>query len=430
MEVAVFGLGYVGSVTAVCLASDGHEVWGVEKDGIKVDRFRRGVAPIREPGLDEKLAEVLKSERLTVTVDADEAVRATDVALVCVGTPTGPDGGTDLSFVLKVIEEIGRALKRRSRPYTILLRSTVPPGATRDVVLPALEEASGRGLGPSLALCFNPEFLRQGSALEDFYGASFTVVGTGPDRDRAELGLVEEVYHKTDAPILTMNYQEAELLKLACNGFHALKIDFANEIATLAERFDADPSRLMSAFIQDTKLNISSAYLRPGFAFGGSCLPKDVRSLVHTAENLGIDLPLYRAILPSNERHLDRLAAGLIATEYQTIGMIGLVFKPNTDDLRESPALRLAQKLLSAGKQVVVYEPEIDFDLLVGTNLNYLKEMLPDWADHLVDWVTLREGSDVLLITRSGVVPASELVDQAGVPVINLAQLGTPDVRL
>ena len=422
MKIAVFGLGYVGSVTAVCLASDGHEVWGVDKDNLKIDRLKNGIAPIREPGLDERLAEVLKTSRLTVSIDPDEAVRATDTALVCVGTPTSSDGGTDLSFVLKVTEEIGKALEKAVQPYKIFLRSTVPPGAVKDVVLPRLSEASGRVLGQGLELYFNPEFLRQGSALKDFYQAPFTVIGIHPDMDGMESDIAQEVYRCSNAPVLIMNYQEAELLKMACNAFHALKIDFANEIGTLAHHFDADPGRVMNAFSADTKLNISAAYLRPGFAFGGSCLPKDVRSLTYTAEQLGLDLPLHQAILPSNDCHLDRIASRLISMDYQTIGMIGLVFKPNTDDLRESPALKLAQQLLSAGKEVIVYEPEIDLELLIGTNLKYLQEMLPGYADRLVDWDALHQQSDVLLITRSGIVPAQD-VDKIEL-AINLAQLG------
>ncbi len=429
MKIAVFGLGYVGSVTAVCLASGGHEVWGVDKDATKVERLGNGLAPIREPGLDEGLAEVLKTRKLTVTLDAHEAVQATDLALVCVDTPTSSEHGTDISFVLKVIEEIGSALQKISRPYSVLLRSTVPPGTTRDRVLPRLEEASGRVLGPELELYFNPEFLRQGSALADFHQAPFTVIGTHPDQGGLDSDGVQKVYGAMDVPLLVMNYQEAELLKLACNAFHALKIDFANEIGALAQHLDADPTRIMGAFVLDTKLNVSSAYLRPGFAFGGSCLPKDVRSLNYIAAQAGMDLPVHRAILPSNDGHLARIASQLIETDCQTMGMIGLVFKPNTDDLRESPAMRLVERLLAVGKDIIAYEPEINVELLIGTNLQYLKEVLPNFTDHLVDWDTLRTRSDLLLITRSGIVPEEE-VDNLELPVINLAQLGPRKVQV
>jgi GDP-mannose 6-dehydrogenase len=429
VKIAVFGLGYVGSVTAVCLAADGHEVWGVDKDETKVNRLRNGIAPIREPGLDEGLAAVLKAKKLTVTRDSDEAVEATDLAFVCVGTPTSSERGTDTSFVLRVIGEIGTALKKNTRPYAILLRSTVPPGTTRDLVRPKLEEASGRRLGEGLELYFNPEFLRQGSALADFHEAPFTIIGTPEGGDRLESDAVQKVYEEVDAPMLVVNYQEAELLKLACNAYHALKIDFANEIGALAQRLDADPTRVMSAFAMDTKLNVSSAYLRPGFAFGGSCLPKDVRSLNYIAAQLGVDLPVHRAILPSNDGHLTRIAAQLIDTDYQTIGMVGLVFKPNTDDLRESPAMRLVEKLLAAGKEIIVHEPEINVELLIGANLQYLKKVLPSFAERLVDWDGLRERSDMLLITRSGIVSEQD-IDRIGLPVINLSQLGTRKVHV
>jgi len=429
MKVAVFGLGYVGSVTAVCLAADGHEVWGVDKDETKVNRLGKGVAPIREPGLDEALRDVLSAQKLRVTRASAAAIEATDLALVCVGTPTSSERGTDTSFVLSVIEEIATALKKSTQPYAILLRSTVPPGTTRDLVRPRLEEISGRSLGEGLELYFNPEFLRQGSALADFHEAPFTIIGTHAGRDGLESEAIRKIYGKVDAPMLVVNYQEAELLKLACNAYHALKIDFANEIGALAQHFNADPTRVMSAFVLDTKLNVSSAYLRPGFAFGGSCLPKDVRSLNYIASQLGIDLPVHGAILPSNDGHLMRIAAQLIGTDYQTIGMAGLVFKPNTDDLRESPAMRLVEKLLSAGKQIVVHEPEINVELLIGTNLQYLQEVLPNFAQSLVDWETLRERSDLLLITRSGIVPDQDL-GQIGLPVINLSQLGSQKVQV
>ena len=422
-------MGYVGSVTAVCLAGDGHQVCGVDKDAIKIDRLRQGIPPIREPGLDEALATVLASGQLAVTDDAAEAVAGTDIALICVGTPTTEERGTDLSFVLTVTKEIGRALKGTDRPFTVLLRSTVAPGTTRDQVLPELEAASGRQVGQGLELYFNPEFLRQGSALSDFRQAPFTVVGTHASATDLEVAEpVKRVYERVAAPFLAVNYQEAELLKLACNAYHALKIDFANEIGALAQKLDADPARVMDAFVLDTKLNVSSAYLRPGFAFGGSCLPKDVRSLNYLATRHGVELPVHRAIVPSNDAHLDRIASELIDADTGTIGMIGLVFKPNTDDLRESAAMRLVERLLKAGKEVVVHEPEIRLELLIGTNLNYLNEVLPDFSERLVDWQTLRERANTLLITRDGIVPADEL-DQLGLPYVNVAQLGGKSVR-
>ena len=431
MNISVFGLWYVGSVTAVCLAASGHRVWGVDKDPTKIERLKQGIPPIREPGLDESLAQVLDARSLTVTADAELGVAASDVALICVGTPTTLEEGTDLSYVLAVTEEIGCGLRGTDRDFTVLLRSTVPPGTTRDRVRPCLEAAAERKVGERLQLYFNPEFLRQGSALADFRQAPFTIVGTGVAAGAGELDLdsetIAKVYGGVEAPLVTVTYQEAELLKLACNAYHALKIDFANEIGALALKLEADPARVMSAFALDTKLNISSAYLRPGFAFGGSCLPKDVRSLNYLAAQHGLQLPVHDAIVPSNDAHLERIAGELITGDTGTIGMVGLVFKPNTDDLRESAAMRLVEKLLAAGKEVVVHEPEIVVDMLIGTNLNYLTRVLPDFADRLVDWQTLRQRADMLLITRQGIVPEEELV-QLGLPAVNVAQLGTRSV--
>ena len=423
MRISVFGLGYVGTVTATCLAADGNQVWGVDHDLVKVDRLRQGIAPISEPGLDQALAQALAAGALTVTGDGREAVAATDIALICVGTPTSLEGGTDLSYVLTVTEEIGRALKDVPCRFTVLLRSTVPPGTTRDQVLPTLQAASGRPVGDGMHLYFNPEFLRQGSALRDFRQAPFTVFGTPDGTPLPEAARVKELYQGIEAPLVVVNFQEAELLKLACNAYHALKIDFANEIGTLAQRLDADPVRVMNAFVMDTKLNVSSAYLRPGFAFGGSCLPKDVRSLNYVAGQHGVELPVHDSILRSNDAHLERIAADLMSRDTGTIGMVGLVFKPNTDDLRESPAMRLVEKLLTAGKDVVVCEPEIRVERLIGANLKYLTEILPDFDARLLDWTTLCKRADMILITRDGIAPQEELV-RLKTPCMDLARLG------
>lgn len=423
MKIAVFGLGYVGLVTGLCHAVDGHRIRGVDTDAAKVDRLRQGVAPIGEPGVDEHLRRALASGTLTVTSDAREAVAATDVALVCVGTPTATDLRTDLSFVLTATRAIGHALRATVRPYTVVLRSTVPPGATRDHVLPALQEAAGRPVDDDLRLCFNPEFLRQGSAIRDFREPPFTVIGTHDGRPLPPDSGIDRICRAGEGPLLFLNYQEAELLKLACNAYHALKISFANEIGSLAQRVDADPRRVMEAFATDTKLNISSAYLRPGFAFGGSCLPKDVRSLNHLARQQRIDLPVHAAILPSNDAHLGRAAAALASPDTGTIGIVGLSFKPNTDDLRESPALRLVEQLVKNGKDVLVHEPEIRLPLAPGANLSYLSAVLPDYAERLVDWPALRQRSNTILVTRTGAVQPEDLRNLEQ-PVLNLAELG------
>ena len=423
MKIAVFGLGYVGLVSALFHTADGHRVWGVDSDPMKLQRLRVGLAPIREPGLDELLTEALESDRLRVTSDAHEAVAATDLALICVGTPNSAELGTDLSFVVTVAQQIGRELAGTSRRYAVLLRSTVPPGTTRDHILPALQATSGRTVPDELSLYFNPEFLRQGSALDDFRSPPFTVFGAHSCSGSVPAIDLSAMYPGIRAPLLVLSYEEAELLKLACNSFHAIKIAFANEIGTLAERLNADPSRVMDAFKADTKLNLSPLYLRPGFAFGGSCLPKEVRSINHIAAQHRMALPLHHAILRSNDAHLERAIMKLNTRDTGVIGVLGLAFKPNTDDLRESPSLRLVARLIGLGKDVLVYEPEIDPELLMGANLRHLTDVLPDYLDRLIDWDTMQQRADLILLTRGDVVSPSDLA-KLNVPLLNLTTLG------
>lgn len=427
MRIAVFGLGYVGLVTALCHAANGHHVVGVEKDTAKLDLLRSGMAPIREPGVEDLLGTALSAGALDLTDDPEVAVSATDLALVCVGTPSSILHGTDLTAVLSVTRQIANVLRGAQSRYAVIIRSTVPPGTMRDYVTPALTGASGRTLDSGLSLYFNPEFLRQGSAVADFHGPPFVVLGTHDGKPPPPTSTVCELHPSIGDDQVVLNFQEAELLKIACNAFHALKIDFANEIGTLARCFDADPARVMSAFAKDTKLNISTAYLRPGFPFGGSCLPKDVRSLNHLAGQHHLQLPVTQAILASNDAHLDRIANHLVAYCTGTIGMVGITFKANTDDLRESAAMRLIEKLRHARRHVIVHEPAIQVDSLIGVNLEYLRNVVPDYVTQLVDWPTLRERSSVILVTRSGVV-GSEQIARCGKPVFDLDMLGMAPV--
>lgn len=428
VRVAVFGLGYVGLVTAVCHSASGHDVVGVDTDGIKLERLRRAVSPFREPDVDTLLQKALSSCVLTLTDDVNEAVSTTDLSLICVGTPTSELGSADLTAVLSVTREIADSLRGRKDSYSVVLRSTVPPGTLREHVAPELSEVAGRRLASDLELYFYPEFLRQGTAVADFRDPPFVVVGTHDGMPPPPASPLHEILPATGPTLIVLNYQEAELLKIACNAFHALKIDFANEIGTVAGRVGADPERVMSAFIADKKLNISAAYLRPGFAFGGSCLPKDVRVLNHVADILRLRLPVTQAILPSNDAHLDRVTSNL-ALHGGTIGLVGITFKSNTDDLRESAAMRLIERLRRAGKDVIVYEPEIQAHSLIGANLKHLQDVLPDYGNRLVDWSTLCKLASVLIVTRSGVVTPNELA-MTDKPVIDIDRLtsvaGTP----
>ena len=423
MRVAVFGLGYVGLVTSLCLTDTGHQVVGVEKDTAKLDLLRSGVPPIREPGVEELLQTALSADTLQLTDDTDLAVSSTEMALICVGTPSSASRGTDLTAVLSVTRQIARGLRGSDSPYAVVARSTVPPGTMRDNVAPVLNEVSGRSIDSGLSLYYNPEFLRQGSAIGDFRRPPFVVLGTQDGKPPPAAAAICNLYPSSVTEQVVLNYQEAELLKIACNAYHALKIDFANEIGTVARYVNADPARVMRAFAKDTKLNISAAYLRPGFPFGGSCLPKDVRSLKHVAAQQELQLPVTEAILASNDAHLDRIVKYLSVYTAGTIGMVGITFKSNTDDLRESAAMRLVEELRRAGRDVIVYEPEIQADALMGVNRDYLKRVLPDYGKRLVDWSTLCAHASVVLVTRAGVVGSQELTT-IGKPVIDLDMLG------
>lgn len=424
MRIAVFGLGYVGSVTAVCLTLVGHEVWGVDKDPTKVEWMANGIAPINEPGFTDQLKTALDTGRLHIVTDPSLAIANTDAALICVGTPPSESGATYLGFVDNVIKEIDHVLSAKPHPYTIAVRSTIPPGTMEGFILPVLSRGAGQVLGGNLRICFNPEFLREGSAIHDFFNPPFTIVGL-PDADSSSDRMVAEmrdVYNIGDAPIIVMSYKEAELLKVICNAFHAMKISFANEVGSLAALLGANPERLMEAFVRDTKLNISPAYLRPGFAFGGSCLPKDIRGLVHVGHELGLKLPLCESILPSNEQHLNRALSVVLSHPSQVVGMAGVVFKSGTDDVRESPALFIARRIIDAGKELIIYEPEINIERVVGANLDFLQEQLPEFRQCLVHWELFINRADIFVFTRPDVVPPSVKKGIAK-PVIDLYRI-------
>lgn len=424
MRIAVFGLGYVGSVTAVCLAENGHDVWGVDEQPIKVDWMSRGIPPLNEPGFTERLRAALAADSFHATIDAAHAITSTDLALICVGTPTSANNGTNLAALESVIRTINDVLISRPRPYTVAVRSTIPPGTMEGLVMPIFRDGVAQVLGAELKVCFNPEFLREGTAIDDFFNPPYTVVGVanaGPEAD-ALLKAIEASYGVTSAPTICLGFREAELLKVICNTFHALKISFANEVGSLAARVGADPARLMDAFALDRKLNISAVYLRPGFAFGGSCLPKDIRGLLHTGRSVGLDLPLCESILPSNECHLERALAAVLSHPGQVVGLAGLVFKAHTDDVRESGAMWLARRILDRGRKLLIYEPEINIDRLVGANQSFMREHLPEYPRCLVNWDTVADRADVIGVVRPGVISASARQNLTQ-PVIDLFRL-------
>lgn len=382
MRVAVFGLGYVGTVCAGCLADVGHSVVGVDVVPSKVELVNAGRSPVLEAGLAECVQRGVGAGRLRATGDAPEAVGATEIAMVCVGTAGLPNGDHDLRYLRRVCEGIGHALRERPGDwYGIVVRSTVLPGTIEQVVIPTIEGASGLRCPRDFGVASNPEFLRESTAIDDFLHPPLTVVGAADPRMRAAL---ERLYQPIQAPVIMTEIRTAEALKLVSNAFHAMKIVFANEIGTLCKALGVDGRAVMELFVRDRKLNVSAAYLRPGFAFGGSCLPKDVRALARLARRSETDLPLLEAVLRSNELHVRRAVRMVEESGARRVALLGLTFKPGTDDLRESPTVELAQVLLGRGYELRIYDPFLDLARLTGANKRYIDEQIPHLSKLLV----------------------------------------------
>jgi GDP-mannose 6-dehydrogenase len=374
MKISIFGLGYVGSVTAACLAEAGHEVWGVDVSPDKVATVNAGKSPVVELRVEEMMARASQRGLLRATTDPVAAVAATELTLVCVGTPSLPNGNTDLSAMLAVAGQVGAALVDKTAPHCVVFRSTVPPGTIRRTLIPALETASGRAAHRDFEVCMHPEFLREGTAVADFYDPPFVVIGAETARGG---DMVARMYEGFEAPVERTTYEVAELLKYSCNAFHALKVAFANEMGTLAKSLGVDGHRMMQLFAMDRKLNVSPAYLKPGFAFGGSCLPKDLRLLTHTARQHDLALPLLTSILESNRLHLERALQRILATGEKRVGILGLSFKVGTDDLRESPSVALIEVLIGKGFQVKIYDPDVMLANIFGANKRFIEKEIP-----------------------------------------------------
>ncbi len=375
MRVSVFGLGYVGCVTAACLADDGHQVIGVDVNPDKVRSINAGDSPVSEPGLSGLIVQAVSSGRLKATGDAGEAIGASEIALICVGTPNRVNGSLDLSYLERVCRGIGLALGNSHACHTVVVRSTVLPGTTENCVIPILEQTSKRQAVSDFGICVNPEFMREGSALRDFREPPFTLVGeltTGKAGDE-----LAQLYAGVQAPLIRTAARTAEMLKYINNAWHALKVAFANEIGTLCETEAVDADILMSLFCRDTRLNISTAYLRPGFAFGGSCLPKELRALAYHARSRDLHLPLLESVLPSNEEHIRRAMQQIAATGNKRVALLGLAFKDNTDDLRDSPLVTLAEALIGKGYDLHIYDPDVQLDRLTGANKASIERELP-----------------------------------------------------
>ncbi|HZM41293.1 MAG TPA: nucleotide sugar dehydrogenase [Acidimicrobiales bacterium] len=373
-RVAVFGLGYVGTVSAACLASRGSTVIGVDVSPDKVAMVTEGRTPVVEERIGELIAEQVGSGRLTATRDAAAAVAATDMALVCVGTPSTPSGSLLTAYLEQVAEQIGAALVGRTERYTVVIRSTMLPTTCEEVVVPRLEAASGLCAGADYGLAVNPEFLREGSSVRDFFDPPKTVIG---EIDEASGDAVARLYEGLPGPVYRVPLGVAEMIKYADNSFHALKAGFANEMGAVCKALGLDSHAVMDIVTADTKLNISPAYLRPGYAFGGSCLPKDLRALVHRARRADVAIPILESILPSNEGQIDRVFRTVEATGKRRVGLLGLSFKPGTDDLRESPLVALAERLLGRGFELMIYDPQVAVSRLLGANRAYVDQRIP-----------------------------------------------------
>jgi GDP-mannose 6-dehydrogenase len=374
MIISIMGLGYVGAVSAGCLSKEGHTVIGVDPEQIKVDLINSGRSPIIEKDISEIIRAAVAAGRLSATIDVDSAVRSSELSLVCVGTPSRGNGGLDLSYVRRVCEQIGEALREKPTFHVVAIRSTLLPGTMREVVIPALEQRSGRRAGKDFGVCINPEFLREGTAVQDYYHPPKTVIG---EADRRSGDIVARLYQETPGPVFRIDIETAEMVKYGDNAWHALKIGFANEIGNLCKGLGVDSHRVMDIFCQDTKLNLSPYYLKPGFAFGGSCLPKDLRALLYKAKTLDLDLPILGAVLPSNELQVERGVRAVVDKGKKRVGVLGFSFKAGTDDLRESPVVEMSERLIGKGFDLRLYDRNVNLASLHGANRNYILHHIP-----------------------------------------------------
>jgi GDP-mannose 6-dehydrogenase len=384
LKISIFGMGYVGTVSAGCLAQDGHEVIGVDPVRTKVDLINAGQSPIIEADIGEIVAAAVQTGRLRATSDQDLAIRETELSFICVGTPSQTNGNLDLTYIRRVCELIGAALKKKTDRHTVVIRSTILPGTMRQIVIPVLEEYSGKNAGTDFGVCNNPEFLREGSAVKDFNSPPKTVIG---EFDRASGDLLAALYSQLDAPLIRTNIETAEMVKYVDNSWHALKIGYANEIGNLCKSFSIDAHEVMKIFCQDEKLNISPAYLLPGFAFGGSCLPKDLRALAYKAKTHDLQLPIMTSILPSNELQVTRGLQLIMDGGLKRVGILGFSFKAGTDDLRESPMIEIIERLIGKGYDLRIFDKNVNLAKLVGANRDFILNRIPHISRLMVNGI-------------------------------------------
>ena len=397
--ISIFGLGYVGAVSVACLADNDHNIIGVDVNPTKVEMIAEGHSPIIEEGLGELLKKGVDEGQIQATSNSYQAIQDSDISFVCVGTPSNPNGSLHLNYVRKVCEEIGAALAAKDRYHVVVARSTMLPGSTEEVVIPALEEASGKKAGRDFGVCFNPEFLREGSSIKDFYNPPFTVIGA---EDETAANAVKRLYAMLDAPLMVVPIKVAEMVKYANNAFHALKVSFANEIGNICKQQEIDSHQVMDIFCQDKKLNLSPYYLKPGFAFGGSCLPKDLRALLYHCRQFDVQMPVMESILPSNRKQIDIAIQMVRRTGRKKIGVLGFSFKAGTDDLRESPMVELIEYLIGKGLHLKVYDKNVSLANLQGANRAYIEREIPHIATLMSDSIdeVLAE-SEVIIVGNS-----------------------------
>jgi len=399
--ISIFGLGYVGTVTAACLAHQGNRVIGVDLSAAKVEALKTGRSPIVEPGVADLIAGCRQASRLDATRDSQDAVLKTDISFLCVGTPSMRNGKLDLGHIGPVCREIGEALRKKDSFHLVVLRSTVLPGTAESAVVPTLEKTSGKKMGKDFGVCVNPEFMREGTAVADFLEPAITVIGAA---DSAHSQVLREVYSHVPGNVFETSFRSAEMVKYVCNAWHAVKISFANEVGTMAKELGVDAEAVIGIFAADTKLNISPNYLKPGFAFGGSCLPKDVRALNYRTKELDLELPLFQSILPSNDAHLDRAVEIVLGTGKKKIAMLGLSFKAATDDLRESPQVELVKRLIGEGCTLKIWDDNVSLGRLIGSNRQYIEEVIPHIGSLLSSSLEqVLEQAEVVVIGTRGV---------------------------
>jgi GDP-mannose 6-dehydrogenase len=423
MKISIFGLGYVGAVSAGCLASDGHQVVGLDPNQTKVNLINDGMTPIIEKDIGEMIASTVKNGNLQATMDVREAVMNTDISLICVGTPSLLNGNLDLYYVRRVCEEIGLALKEKSGFHVVVGRSTMLPGSMRNIVIPTLEEFSDKKAGVDFGVCNNPEFLREGTAVHDYYHPPKTVIG---ESDSRAGDMLVELYKNMNAPLIRTDIETAEMVKYTDNNWHALKVTFANEIGNICKAVGIDGHKVMEVFCQDTKLNLSSYYMKPGFAFGGSCLPKDVRALNYKGKSLDLDLPVLNAIMPSNQRQIGKAIDMIVNKNKRKIGILGFAFKAGTDDLRESPIVDVIEYLIGKGYELKLYDKNVNLAALTGANRDYILNHIPHISKLMVEDIQeVLDSAETIVIGNGSEefksVPANL---KAGQVVVDLVRIG------